>query len=107
MSERIFPRINIKNKSDKEVGNLIFTYENCKYPGAVRRVKSYDAKNVEIPNKHIDYTTTLVMLHRDKKGNKRTYMIEDKFDNAYNKEINLNIYDVSEYGEIEFNLEKQ
>lgn len=106
MSERIFPRININNKSDKEVGNLIFTYENCKYPGGVRRVKRNDVKNVEIPNKHIDYTTALIMLHRDKKGNKKSYMIEDKFDGNYNKEINLNIYDVSDLGEIEFNVEK-
>ena len=106
MTQRIFPKININNTSEKELGNLIFTYENCKYPGGVRRVKKKTVKNVEIPNKHIDFTTQLIMVHRDKEGHKQKYMIEENFDKEYNKEINLNIFDVSDFGEIEFNLEK-
>lgn len=104
--QRVFPKININNISEKEIGNLIFTYENCKYPGGVKRIKEKSSKNVEIPNKHIDFTTELIMVHRDKMGHKQKYMIEENFNSEYNKEINLNIFDVSDLGEIEFNVEK-
>ncbi|WP_297435624.1 hypothetical protein [uncultured Clostridium sp.] len=105
MTKRIFPVIKINNRSDREIGNLIFTYENCKYPGGVKRVKGHDVKTVDIPNKHIDYTTELLMVHRDKNGNKQKYMIEKDFNNEYDKEINLNIFAVSDMGEIDFSIE--
>lgn len=106
MIKRIFPVINIKNKSDKEIGNLIFTYENCKYPGGVKRIRRNEEKHVQIPNKHLDYTAELIMIHRDKNGNKTKYLIEDEFDSKYDNEISINIHGVSEYGQIEFNLQK-
>lgn len=103
---RMFPVININNKSQKELGNLIFTYDECKYPGGVRSIRGNSKKEVKIPNKHLEANAELLMIYRDKKGNKRKYIIERDFGREANWELNLNVYDVSEHGELEFNIEK-
>lgn len=106
MSKRIFPIIKISNKSNKELGNLIFTYDDCKCPRGVRWLKENSQKEVKIANKSIEYDKSLFLIYRDKKGNKKRYIIEENFNKNYDYEINLDVYDVSDYGELEFNIKK-
>ncbi|MGL5820418.1 MAG: hypothetical protein ACRCYE_02145 [Sarcina sp.] len=104
MKDFMIPRVNIINNSEKEVGNLIFLYENCKYPTGVKRVKQGDKKVVQIPNKHINKTTDLMMIHIDKVGHKNKYIIETNFDKNFTGEFNLSIYDINTYGELKYEI---
>lgn len=104
MSNLVFPIININNKSIKELGNFIFTYEGCKYPGGIRRIKEHTSKVVKIPNKHLETEEKLVMIYRDKDGKKKRYIIKESFSRNDLWKMDVNIYDISEMGELEFNI---
>ncbi|MGL5617331.1 MAG: hypothetical protein ACRDD2_14090 [Sarcina sp.] len=104
MSNLVFPIININNKSLKELGNFIFTYDGCKYPGGVRRIKESTTKIVKLPNKHMETQENLIMIYRDKQGNKKRYTIKESFSRDDLWEMELNIYDIGELGDLEFNI---
>ncbi|MFR5264864.1 hypothetical protein [Clostridium sp.] len=104
MSNLFFPIININNKSVKELGNFIFTYKGCKYPGGIKRIKENSSKTVKLPNSYLDTEEKLIMIYRDKSGKKKRYIIKDSFSKKDLWKMDVNVYDISDYGELEFNV---